>query len=77
MIEKSPLILCNKKCYKKFAAILIVCQRWCHSEKPKLSINFWSRRDFDLQSFWKVILFEGVSVEKVTLHAFSGIQYHL
>ena len=77
MIEKSPLILCNKKCYKKFAAILIVCQRWCHSEKPKLSINFWSRRDFDLQSFWKVIFFEGVSVEKVTLHAFSGTQYHL
>ena len=35
--------------------------------------NFWSRRDFDV--FSKVIFFESASVEKIKLHAFSGLQY--
>ena len=35
--------------------------------------NFWSRRDFNF--FFNVILFEGVLVEKLKLHAFFGVQY--
>ena len=37
--------------------------------------NFLSRRDFDLRLFLKVTYFESVSVEKIKLHAFSGVQY--
>ena len=37
---RSPLFLCNKELHKKFAPILIVCQRWSHGEKTKPGITF-------------------------------------
>ena len=36
---RSLLFLCNEELRKKFAAILIVCQRWRHKEK-ETGINF-------------------------------------
>ena len=40
----SLLFLCNKELHKKFAPILIVCQRWHQSEKTRIGITF----DLDL-----------------------------
>ena len=37
---RSLLFLCNKELQKKFYPILMVCQRWCHSEKTKTGIAF-------------------------------------
>ena len=37
---RSILFQCNKELHKKFAPILIVCQRWNHSQKTKTSIIF-------------------------------------
>ena len=37
---RSLLFLCNKELHKKFAPILIVCQRWRHDEKTKTCITF-------------------------------------
>ena len=54
---------------------MIVCQRWRHSEKTDTGIITF---DLDMISTWvffKVIFGEGVSVEKIKLHAFSGVQY--
>ena len=70
----SLLFLCNKELQKKFAPMLIVCRRLCHSEKNKNWHKFWSRYDFDLQSFKNVMFFDGVSVEKIKSQAFSGVQ---
>ena len=73
---QSLLFLCYKKWHKKFAPILIVCQRWRQSQKTQTGITF--DLDVILTSgvFLKVIFFEGVSVEKIKLHTFSGVQYH-
>ena len=54
---------------------MIVCQRWCHSEKTDTGIITF---DLDMISSWvffKIIFGEGVSVEEIKLHAFSGVQY--
>ena len=47
-----------------------------HSQYKQTGITFGFRSDFDLRVFLKVIFFEGVSVEKVKLHTFSGVQYY-
>ena len=36
--------------------------------------NFWSRHDLDLWLF--LIFVESVSMQKMKLHAFPGLQYH-
>ena len=56
---RSLLFLCKKQLHKKFAPILVVCQRWRHSEKKKKKNwhGFWSRRDFELQFFKKIHVF--------------------
>ena len=73
---RSLLFLCNKKWHKKFAPILIVCQRWRHSQKTQTGITFDLDVILTCGFFLKVIFFEGVSVEKIKLHAFSGVQYY-
>ena len=37
--------------------------------------NSWSRSDFDLRFFLKVMFFAGVLIEKTKLHPFSEMQY--
>ena len=73
---RSLLFLCNMELHKKFSPVLTVCERWCHSEKKitKTGITF----HLDMILDWvllEVIFFEGISVEKLKLHAFYGIQY--
>ena len=45
---RSLLFLSNKKWHKKFAPILIVCQRWRHSWKTQTGITF----DLDMILTW-------------------------
>ena len=37
---RNLLFLCSKEFHKKFATILMICERWCHSEKTKTCIAF-------------------------------------
>ena len=73
---RSLLFLCYKKWCNKFAPILIVYQRWRHSQKTKTGITFDLDVILTCGAFLRAIFFEGVSVEKIKLHFFSGVQYH-
>ena len=74
---RSLLFLCKKQLHKKFAPILVVCQRWRRSEKKKKKTGI----TFDLDAILsckflkKFMCFGGVLVEKVKLHTFSELQY--
>ena len=50
---RSLLFLWNKELHKKFAPILIVCQRWRHSEKKQTCTTF-----FECHICWKCFSWE-------------------
>lgn len=65
---RSILLICDKELQEKSSPSFIVCQRWRQNGKTRTRITFnldvvcWY---LDLRYFLKVILFEGVSVEKI------------
>ena len=61
--------------HKKFAPILIACQRWRHNEKAKTGIIFSKGVILAGGFFKKFILFKGVSFKKIKLYRFAGGQY--
>ena len=73
---RSLLFLYNKELHKKFTLVLIVSKRWHHSDKTKTGIAFDLQVILTCGVFLKAISFEDVLVEKIKLHAFSGVQYH-
>ena len=60
---------------KKFASVLIVCQWWRYNEKNKTGITFNLDVILNCDFLKKIVLFEGVSVKKIKLHAFSEAHY--
>ena len=75
-LYKESLFLYNKDSNKKIARILIIYQRWSHSDKTKTDVAF----DLDIiltgSFFKKSHIFELSWVEKIKLYAFSEVQYY-
>ena len=71
----SLLFVSNKELHKKFPLISIVCQRWSHSKKRKTGITFNLDVILTCGFFFKVIFFEGMSVEEIKLNGFSEVYY--
>ena len=60
---RSLLFLCNKDLHTRLTPIMIVCQRWRHSEKTKIGIIF--DQDFILTcSFFKIHFFKLFQLKK-------------
>ena len=75
-LKKFNVKLCFSFCTTFLTLVLIVSKRWHHSDKTKTGIAFDLQVILTCEVFLKAISFEDVLVEKIKLHAFSGVQYH-
>ena len=54
---RNLLFLCSKEFHNKFATVLMICERWSHSEKTKTGIAFDAEMIFTCRLFQKSYIF--------------------